>query len=339
MFKKLKKPILIAEISANHCGKLSTAKKLIKCAKKNNADYVKFQSYEAESMTLNSKKKDFLIKSGLWKNNSLWDLYTKAQTPFSWHKHLFSFSKKNKIRCFSTPFAEDAVDILEKLNCPLYKISSFEMTDDNLISYVAKKKKPMIISTGLANIKEIDHAYNLAIKNGAKEIALLYCVSNYPANVKDFNLKNILLLKERYNCVVGLSDHCNNSDIMKIAIAYGAMIIEKHIALQNQTSGFDIAFSLRGHQIKKYAEEMQTTFQITKKNSFLRKKNELKNLKHRRSIYASKDIGKNELFTKENIKLVRPAMGMSPQNFNLILGKKAKKNIKFATPIKKNFIL
>ena len=225
---------LIAEISANHCGSLSKAKKLIKCAKQNNADAVKIQSFSPDTMTLKSNNRYFKIKKGLWKGYTLWDLYNEAQTPFSWHKELFSYAKKLKIPIFSTPFDETAVDLLEELNCPFYKVASFEMTDLSLIKKIASTKKKMIISTGTSSLEEIEKVFYTAKKNGAAEVILLYCVSNYPSVMSDFNINNIKILKNKFNCRVGLSDHSKDHRVGMMAIAAGAEIIEKHIALQNQ---------------------------------------------------------------------------------------------------------
>ena len=230
----MKFPFLVAEISANHCGNFALAKKLIKCAKINNADAVKLQTYTADTMTIKSNKKYFKIKSGLWKNYNLWDLYNEAQTPLKWHKKLFEYGKKIGITVFSTPFDETAVDFLEKLKCPMYKVASFEMTDIPLIKKIASTKKPIIISTGMANLKEIETTYKIAKKYGAKDITLLYCVSNYPAKNSDFNLNNIKILKKKFKCRVGLSDHSKDEKVAVTAINAGAEIIEKHIALDNQ---------------------------------------------------------------------------------------------------------
>ena len=214
-----KKPFFIAEISANHNGSFDRAKKLIHAAKKYGADAVKLQSYTPDTMTIKSSRSEFRIKSGLWRGNTLWDLYSKAQTPFDWHKKLFLYAKKRKIICFSTPFDETAVDLLEGLDCPFYKVASFEMTDIPLIKKIAKTKKTMIISTGMANLKEIDLTYNIAKKNGAKEIILLYCVSNYPSRISDYNFNNIKILKERYECIVGFSDHSTDNKVAAAAVA------------------------------------------------------------------------------------------------------------------------
>ena len=335
---KLKRPLLIAEISSNHNGKIDNAIKLIYLAKKYGADAVKLQTFTPETMTLNSKKKYFKIKSGLWKGYTLWDLYTKAQTPLSWHNKLFSIAKKINIKIFSTPFDESAVDFLETLRCPFYKISSFEMCDESLIKRVARTKKPIIISTGLSDLKEIERSYKTAKNYGAKSIALLYCVSNYPAEVEDFNLNNISILKKRFNCPIGFSDHSRDSEIAQIAISKGAQIVEKHIALENQKTGFDINFSLRGKEIKLFREKIDKAYLLTKKDTFFRNKTELKNKKFRRSIFSIADIKRGVKFSKENIKRVRPGNGISPRFYQLILNKKSPINISKYEPLKEIII-
>ena len=258
----IKKPIFIAEISANHNGSLSNAKKLIKTAKLSGADYVKLQTYEPHTMTIKSKKKYFKINDGLWKGKTLWDLYDKAKTPFSWQKKLFDYSRKIKIKCFSTPFDETAVDLLEKLKTPMYKISSFEMNDLNLVKKIAKTKKPVIISTGLANLEEIELTVKTARQNGSKDITLLYCVSNYPSLIENFSMNNIKILKEKFKCKVGLSDHSTDDLVMVSAVAAGAEVIEKHIALENQKRGFDIKFSIKGKKIKNFITKMHDTAKL-----------------------------------------------------------------------------
>ena len=240
------KVFFIAEISANHNGNFKLAKSLIRCAHVNGADAVKLQTYTADTMTLKSNKRYFKIKQGLWKGHTLWDLYNKAHTPLKWHKKLFKFGKSLGIKVFSTPFDDTAVDFLEELNCPIYKISSFEMTDLNLVKKVSLTKKPIIISTGMANLKEIETTVKVAKKNGAKDITLLYCVSNYPSSISDFNLNNIKILKKKFKCKIGISDHSIDNRVAITAIACGAEVIEKHIALDNQKKGFDIDFSLKG---------------------------------------------------------------------------------------------
>jgi pseudaminic acid synthase len=328
-----KKPFLIAEISANHCGNFKLAKKLIKCAKINGADAVKLQTYTPETMTINSNKRYFKITRGLWKGYNLWNLYEKAQTPLEWHERLFSYARKIGIKIFSTPFDETAVDFLEKLHCPFYKVSSFEMTDISLIKKIARTKKPMIISTGMATIKEIELTYETAKKYGCKDITLLYCVSNYPSKISDFNLNNIKLLKKKFKCKVGLSDHSQNNKIAMTAVACGAEVIEKHIALDGQNKGLDIKFSLKGKEIKKFREDIDAIYKILGKDFFFRSSTENKSKKFRRSIFAIKNIKKGEKFSVVNIKKIRPGDGLSPIYFERILSKKSKRKINIGEPL------
>ena len=329
-----KTPFFVAEISANHNGSLFQAKKLIRIAKKYGADAVKLQTYTADTLTVKSNRPDFKITGGLWNGKTLWSLYEKAQTPFEWHKELFNFAKKLKITCFSTPFDETAVDFLESLNCPFYKIASFEINHIPLIKRVAQTKKPIIISTGMANLKEIDLAYKTAKKNGSKEITLLYCVSNYPSKISDFNFHNIRILKERYDCKIGFSDHSTDNKIVATAIAAGAEVIEKHIALEGQKKGFDLAFSLKGKAIKDYSKVINDTSQMMGKKYFFRSQTEKNSLKFRRSIYAVSNINKGEKFTKKNIRIIRPGFGIQPVYFEKLLNKKSPFHIKSNTPIK-----
>ena len=330
-----KKPFFVAEISANHNGSLLHAKKRVKIAKKYGADAVKLQTYTPDTLTIKSNKPDFKIRGGLWNGKTLWDLYEKAQTPFEWHKELFDYAKKLKIICFSTPFDETAVDLLENLNCPFYKVASFEMNHIPLIKKIAQTKKSIIISTGMANIEEIDLAYKTAKKNGAKEIILLYCVSNYPSRISDFNFNNIRILKERYNCRVGFSDHSTDNKVVAAAIAAGAEFIEKHIALEGQKKGFDLAFSLKGKEIKDYVQVINNTSLMMGKNYFFRNKSENHSLQFRRSIYAVCDIKKGEKFNKSNIRVIRPGFGIAPLYFEKLINKKSTYNIKRGTPLKK----
>ena len=330
-----KTPFFVAEISANHNGSLLHAKKLIKIAKKYGADAVKLQTYTPDTLTIKCDKPDFKIRGGLWNGQTLWDLYAKAQTPFEWHKELFDYARKLKIICFSTPFDESAVDLLETLNCPFYKVASFEMNHIPLIKKIAQTNKPIIISTGMANLKEIDLAYKTAKKNGSKEITLLYCVSNYPSKISDFNFNNIRILKERYNCRVGFSDHSTDNKIVAAAIAAGAEVIEKHIALEDQKKGFDLAFSLKGREIKEYAQVINDTSLMMGKKFFFRNKSETHSLQFRRSIYAVSDINKGEKFTKKNIRVIRPGFGIQPVYFEKLINKKSPLYIKSQTPLKK----
>ena len=333
-----KNVFFIAEISANHCGNLNHAIKLIKKAKIYGADAVKIQTYTADSMTLNSKKKYFKINNGLWKGKYLWDLYTKGTTPLIWHKKLFNYAKKIGIKIFSTPFDDKAVDFLEKLNCPIYKISSFEMTDLLLIKKASLTKKPIIISTGMANVKEIDEAFLTAKKYGAKKITLLYCVSNYPSKNSDFNLNNIKFLKKRYKCKIGLSDHSKDNRIAMAAVAAGAEVVEKHIALEGQKKGLDISFSLKGKEIKNFRNDLDLISDLFDKSFVDNKRYDFESRKYRRSIFAIKNINVGDKFTLENIKRIRPGYGLEPKYFNKLLRKKAPYNIKYGEPISKDIL-
>ena len=329
---------LIAEISANHCGNFKLAKKLIKCAKTNGANAVKLQTFTPDTMTINSNKKYFKIKQGLWKGYNLWDLYNKAQTPLKWHKELFRYGKSLGIKVFSTPYDETAVDFLEKLHCPIYKISSFEMTDLNLIKKASKTKKPLIISTGMANLDEIETSFKVAKRNGAKDITLLYCVSNYPSSINDFNLNNIKILKDKFKCRVGISDHSTDNRVAIASVACGAEVIEKHIALDNQKKGLDIDFSVKGKEIKKLRNDVDIAFNLLGKNIFFRNKNENKSKVFRRSIFTTKKIKKGQKFTKNNLKVVRPGYGIEPKYFNKILNKKSPVNIDKHEPLKSEIL-
>ena len=338
MYNKIfkKTPFFIAEISANHNGSLKLAKKLILTAKQNGADAVKLQTYSPHTITLNSKRAEFKIKEGLWKGYYLWDLYKKAQTPFAWHKELFNFAKKNKIFCFSSPFDETAVDLLEKLNCPIYKLASFEITHIPLIKKIASTGKPLIISTGMASLKEVESAVKCAKKFGTKKIAILYCVSNYPSQIKDFNFKNIQILKKKFNCQIGFSDHSTSLLVPATAIASGAEIIEKHIALGSQKKAPDIAFSAKGKEIRVYSDTLKEVYSMLGINKSYSVKTDKKNLIFRRSIYSIKKIKKGEFFTNQNIKVVRPSNGLEPSWYFKLLNKKSKFSYKKNTPLKRN---
>ncbi len=331
-FKKA--PFFIAEISGNHGGKISNAKKLIYFAKKGGANAVKLQTYTPDMMTIKSKK--FKIKSGLWANNNLWDLYKKAHTPIHWHKELFAYARKIKIEIFSTPFSVEAVDILEKLNTKFYKISSFEMNDLNLVKKVASTRKPLIISTGLASLDEISKTVKIAKKYGCKDLSLLYCVSNYPSRVTDFNLNNIEILKRKFKCRVGLSDHSIGSEIACMSIIKGAEIIEKHICLNNLKT-VDSKFSLKAKDIKKFKLDISRAKDLINNKNFVLAKNQ-HNKKFRRSIYAINNIRKGQKFSEKNIKTFRPDVGLSSIHYLNLINKKSPKFIKKYKVLDKNLL-
>lgn len=331
-------PFIIAEISANHNGKLKNVFRLIDLAKSSGANAVKIQTYTPDMMTLKKGKANIKIKSGEWKGFKLWDLYNLGQTKLKWHKEIFKYAKKKKIKLFSTPFSENAVRFLETLKCQAYKISSFEMNDLNLIKSAAQTKKPLIISTGLANFKEISDTVKTARKYGCKDLTLLYCVSNYPSQTKDFNLHNIEFLKKKFNCRVGLSDHSIGSEIAEYSLILGAKVFEKHIALENQKKGLDLSFSSIGYDFKKYCKKINNLFNLINNTKLTKSKSEIKNKIFRRSIYAIKNINKGENLTSENIQTYRPDIGLSAANYLKIIGKKSPIKIKKYSPLPKNFI-
>jgi len=335
---KNKIPFLVAEISANHCGNINLAKKLIKCAKDNGADAAKLQTYTADTMTIQSNKKYFKIKNGLWKGYDLWNLYNEAHTPLEWNKKLFDYGKKLGITIFSTPFDETAVNLLEKLKCPMYKVASFEITDLLLIKKISQTKKPIIISTGMASMEEIELAYRTAKNYGAKDITLLYCVSNYPSKNTDFNLNNIKILKNKFKCRVGLSDHSKDNRVAIAAVAAGAEVVEKHIALDKQKRGLDIEFSLKGKEIKKFKEDINLAYNLLGKNYFYRNKSEKKSKIFRRSIFATENIKKGEKFNNQNIRRIRPGYGLEPKYYEKLIGRKSPITLDKGQPLKK-FIL
>jgi pseudaminic acid synthase len=331
-------PFIIAEISANHNGKLKNVFRLIDLAKSSGANAVKIQTYTPDMMTLKKGKANIKIKSGEWKGFKLWDLYNLGQTKLKWHKKIFQYAKTKKIKLFSTPFSENAVKFLETLKCQAYKISSFEMNDLNLIKSAAQTKKPLIISTGLADFKEISDTVKTARKYGCKDLTLLYCVSNYPSQKKDFNLNNIKFLKKKFNCRVGLSDHSIGSEIAEYSLLLGAKVFEKHIALKNQKKGLDLSFSSKGSEFKKYCKKINDLFNFINNKKIGKNKLEFKNKIFKRSIYAIKNIDKGENLTKENIKTYRPDLGLSAVNYLKIIGKKSPIKIKKYSPLPKNFI-
>ena len=335
---KNKIPFFVAEISANHCGNINLAKKLIKCAKDNGADAAKLQTYTADTMTIQSNKKYFKIKNGLWKGYDLWNLYNEAHTPLEWNKKLFDYGKKLGITIFSTPFDETAVNLLEKLKCPMYKVASFEITDLLLIKKISQTKKPIIISTGMASMEEIELAYRTAKNYGAKDITLLYCVSNYPSKNIDFNLNNIKILKNKFKCRVGLSDHSKDNRVAIAAVAAGAEVVEKHIALDKQKKGLDIEFSLKGKEIKKFKEDINLAYNLLGKKYFYRNKSEKKSKIFRRSIFATENIKKGEKFNNQNIRRIRPGYGLEPKYYEKLIGRKSPITLDKGQPLKK-FIL
>lgn len=328
-------PLIIAEISANHCGSKSLFLKSIEAASKSGADLVKIQTYDEKDMVVS---KNFKIKSGLWKNKNLYELYKKAKTPYSWHPDAFKLAKKKNISLFSTPFSEKAVDFLEKFNPPLYKISSFEITDLNLINKIAKTKKPVIISTGLSNIKEIKIAIK-QIRKHHRKIAILHCVSGYPTPIEQINLKRINFLKKKLSTnLIGLSDHTKGVEAASAASILGIVAIEKHFILNKRLKSPDSEFSITPNELKELRSNIDKNFKMMGINEKIKKNSEIPSLIFRRSIFTIENINKNEKFTKRNIKCFRPKIGLSAENYFNVLGKKANRNIIKNSVLKKSYI-
>ena len=332
-----KTPFLIAEISANHKGSLKRAINLVKLAAQSGFDAIKLQTYDPDLITLNSRRKDFLIndKKSIWNKKRLYDLYKEGQTPKEWHKKLFREAKKLKLLAFSSPFDLESVDFLNKLNVPCFKIASFEITYLDLIKKCARTKKPLIISTGLATFKEIKQAVKAAKSCGCKKIILLKCSSNYPANPKDINLMTLIDLKKKFKDVeIGFSDHTLGSEIAISSINYGASVIEKHITLKNNDGALDSKFALDSSNMQSFVKAIKNTFLAKGHVKYGPTENEIKSLKFRRSIYVSRTINKGEKITKDNIAIVRPSLGLNIKNFSKIIGSKAKKILKPGDRIK-----
>ena len=332
------KPFVIAEMSANHGGSIERAKQTMLAAKYSGADAVKMQSYTPDTMTIDSNKKDFLITEGLWEGYNLYQLYKEAYTPFEWHEELFEFAKKENIILFSTPFDETAVDLLEALDVPAYKVASFEITDLPLIDYISARGKPIFMSTGMANVDEIGEALECCYKNGARDILLFHCISNYPANLTSSHLGDISYLAEYFDVEVGLSDHTNSNLASVLAIAKGASAIEKHFKLDEQECGPDSSFSILPIQLKNLCDECEIAFEAVKSNSLERNVSELANKKFRRSIYFVNDLKKGQRISINDIKRIRPGYGLEPKYFDLVIGKTVCCDVERGEPVSMKMI-
>ncbi len=333
-FDKNSRPLIIAEISGNHSGSKKKFLKLIKEAYKAGADLVKIQTYEPKDITIKSNSKPFIIKEGIWKKKNLWQIYKIAHTPFAWHKDAFKLAKKMNKVLFSSPFSLRAVDLLEKLKTPIYKISSFEITDLKLINYIASKKKPIIISTGMSEISEVKSAIK-EINKFHKKIIILHCVSDYPTILKNTELYKIKELKKIFkNYLIGISDHTNNNTSSLIASTLGIVAIEKHFKLNFRQKTIDSKFSIDPKQLKQLKNNLDDIYFSLKKS----KKRIKKMIYIRRSIFSKKNIEKGEKLTVNNIETFRPKIGISAADFFKILGKKSKKNIKAFSPIFKSYL-
>lgn len=326
-------PFLIAELSANHNGKFETAAKIVEAAKAAGADAVKLQTYTADTITLNCDTEQFRIQGGLWDGRTLYDLYEQAHLPWEWHRPLFELAHKLEITMFSSPFDRTAVDLLEDLNAPAYKIASFEAIDLPLIKYVAGTGKPMIISTGMADAEEIQEAIDAARAGGCKELAILHCVSGYPAPAEDYNLRTILDMRERYGLITGLSDHTLDNTTAITSVALGASIIEKHFTLDRRGGGPDDSFSLEPAEMSELCRGARTAWAALGRVDYGRKSSELGNAKFRRSLYFVKDMRAGDIVTEDSIRSVRPGYGLPPKHLDEIIGKKLVQDADFGTPV------
>lgn len=326
------RPFIIAELSANHNGSIETACEIISMARANGADAIKIQTYRADTITIDCERPEFTISGGLWDGRTLYDLYDEAHTPWDWHKPLFDYARKSGITMFSSPFDNSAVDLLEDLNAPAYKIASFEAIDLPLIRYVASTKKPMIISTGMANAEETLEAVEAARNNGCKELAILHCVSGYPAPASDYNLKTIPDMAQRFGCVVGISDHTLDNTTAIAAIAVGACIVEKHVTLDRSGGGPDDSFSLEPAGLLDLCNSSRTAWEALGDVNYERKSSEKENLVFRRSLYFVKDINKGETITADHIRSIRPGFGLPPKLYDELVGKKVVTDIEYGTP-------
>jgi len=326
-------PYIIAEMSANHNGDINNAYKIIDMAKSSGADCVKLQTYTPDTLTIDSTLSDFQLTEGLWSGQSLYELYKSAFMPWEWHKPLFDYAKKVGITIFSSPFDNTAVDLLEDLNTPAYKIASFEAVDLPLINYVAQTGKPMIISTGMADAQEIQEAIESAREGGCKELAILHCVSGYPAPAADYNLRTLVDMKKRFGLVTGLSDHTIDNTTAITSVALGASIIEKHVTLDRNGGGPDDSFSLESEELKQLCVGAKTAWDSLGQVDYGRKSSEQANVKFRRSLYFVKDIKEGEIITTEHVKSIRPGYGLAPKYIDLVVGKVANTNISSGTAV------
>ena len=331
-------PYIIAELSANHNGKFETALKIIEEAKRAGADAVKLQTYTADTITLNSDSDEFKITGGLWDGRTLYDLYEQAHMPWEWHAPLFEYARKLGITIFSSPFDNTAVDLLESLNAPAYKIASFEAIDLPLIKYVASTGKPMIISTGMADAAEIAEAIEAAREGGCKELAILHCVSGYPAPAHDYNLRTIPDMIQRHGLVTGLSDHTLDNTTAITSVALGASIIEKHFTLDRSGGGPDDSFSLEPAELFALCRDSKTAWAALGKVDYGRKSSEQGNVQFRRSLYFVKDLKLGEIISSESIRSVRPGYGLPPKELARLIGKTVVRDVSKNTPVTANDI-
>jgi len=329
------RPFIIAEMSGNHNQSLERALEITEAAAKSGAHALKLQTYTADTLTLDVKSDAFVLddEESLWKGSSLYDLFKIAHTPWEWHAPIMKRAKELGLICFSTPFDETAVDFLEELNVPVYKIASFEITHLPLIRKAASCGKPLIISTGMATLEEVEEAVDTARKAGAKEVVLLKCTSSYPARPEDANVRTISHMRERFGCEVGLSDHTLGVGVAVAAAAQGATVIEKHFTLRRADGGVDAAFSLEPEEMSALVEETERAWQALGEVRYGPTKAEEPSLQERRSLYVAADMKAGDKFSEDNLRCIRPSYGLAPKYYDQLLGRKVRGDVKKGTPL------
>lgn len=332
------RPYVIAELSGNHKGSLSQALKMIDAAAATGVDAIKIQTYSADTITLDHDSPEFLLQGGLWAGRTLYDLYQEAHTPWEWHEALFERARQNNITLFSSPFDLTAIDLLESLNCPAYKIASFELNDIGLITAAAKTGKPLIISTGLATLAEIEEAVEAVANAGGHQLALLHCISGYPTPIEDCNLRTLTDLRHRFDFPIGLSDHTLETTAAIAAVALGASIIEKHFTLDRSDGSVDAAFSLEPNAFSKLKQEADKAYLALGTAGYEIKSSEVGGRDFRRSLYVSQAIKKGEIFSTNNVSSVRPAHGLHTRYLPQILGQRASQDIAFGEPMRETYL-
>lgn len=334
----MSKTLIVAEMSANHNGNKQTALDTIRAAKKAGADAIKLQTYTADTLTLNCRNEDFLIHGGLWDGYCLYDLYKEAYTPWEWHAELYAAAKKEGLLCFSTPFDKTAVDFLEELGNPIYKIASFEITDIPLIRYIASKHKPVVLSTGIATIEDIALAVNTIREEGCDDITLLKCTSAYPAPIEQANLLTMGDMRKRFGVKVGLSDHTTGSDVAVAAVALGAEMIEKHFIIDRSIGGPDSAFSMQQDEFASMVERIRCVEKALGNVVYPTAANPVDGRKFARSLYVAKDMKRGERITEDNVRSVRPGYGLPPRYLPKLLGKCVNRDLKAGDRMQLEFV-
>ena len=332
-------PYIIAEVSANHGGSLEKAKQTIAAAAASGAHAVKIQTYTADTMTIDCDREDFMIRGGPWDGYKLYDLYKEAETPYEWHPELFAHARQVGVTLFSTPFDETAVELLQSLDTPAYKIASFELVDLPLIECVAKTGRPLLMSTGMASEEEISLALETARSAGANDILLFHCISSYPAPLEQANIKMVKTLRDRFKVEVGLSDHTIGSIASISAVALGGVAIEKHFTISRLDKGPDSAFSIEPQEMQQLVLDARATWEAIGDEGFQRSVAEESSLQFRRSLYFVKSLGSGELIQKKHIRRIRPGFGMNPDKIKLVVGKKTSQSVCFGTAVNEKLFL